>query len=174
MAKFIPPRKALRPIGPSIAYIELTRGMYALIDIEDADDVERFNWYTDPMNMGLNIYASRSAREKGRKKYRSMHKHIFGSVPEGMTVDHKSCNSLDNRRSNLRLASRQEQMFNRRAGKSNKSRFKGVSPYGNKWRASITVNYKQTHLGLFSSPEGAHQAYCNAAKELFGEFVRTN
>ena len=62
----------------------------------------------------------------------------------------------------------------RRIRKDNKSGFKGVtwSTAANKWAASITINGKRKHLGTFASAKEAHNAYCRAAENAFGEFAR--
>ena len=61
--------------------------------------------------------------EKGKMIY--MHREIM-QPPEGMIVDHKSRNKLDNSRDNLRVCTREENMRNRAKAIRCSSRFKGV------------------------------------------------
>jgi len=84
-------------------------------------------------------------------------------------------NGLDNRRANLRLATRSENLRNRAVHCNNTSGYRGVrwKPARRKWVANITLNGQQHHLGYHATPEAAHQAYCAAARELHGEFART-
>jgi len=92
-------------------------------------------------------------------------------------IDHVNHNGLDNRRSNLRLATIQENQFNRQIQKTTKSsQYKGVSweTKQNKWRPSIKFNNQNIHLGSFTSEEDAARAYDKVAKELFGEFCCLN
>lgn len=88
-------------------------------------------------------------------------------------IDHINGNKLDNRRCNLREATHQQNNFNKPRLKRNTPGFKGVSYRKDidKYRAYISVNYKQISLGCFDTPEEAHQAYCNAAKKYHGEFA---
>jgi len=83
---------------------------------------------------------------------------------------------LDNRRENLRVASRTQNLGNQRkqAGKTNP--FKGVwwHEVSGKWRASIQVNGKQKHLGMFVDPVDAALAYDTAARSHFGAFAHAN
>ena len=85
-------------------------------------------------------------------------------------IDHINCDGLDNRWVNLREAKREENCWNRRMGKSNKSGFKGVSwDDGLKtWTATI-----RARLGRFDTPEGAADAYARASAILHGAFGRT-
>jgi hypothetical protein len=75
-------------------------------------------------------------------------------------IDHISRIQLDNRRSNLRPATRQEQNRNQGKSKNNKSGVKGVSwnKNTNRWRATIRINGRQLHLGLFDDLENAARA----------------
>jgi hypothetical protein len=50
----------------------------------------------------------------------------------------------------------------------NKSGYTGVSAFGNKWKAQITVNKKAIHLGLFNTPEEAHESFVNAQLKFRG------
>lgn len=84
-------------------------------------------------------------------------------------IDHKNKVKTDDRFANLRSASRQENMANRRGW--SKSGFKGVREHKpGRFSALITVNGKQKHLGVFDTPENAHKAYVNAAAKSFGAF----
>jgi hypothetical protein len=70
---------------------------------------------------------------------------------------------------NLRVSTNSQNCANRRP--RGKSGFKGVWFDYNCWRAAATLNGKRVHLGRFSSPELAHAAYLEAAKELHGEYA---
>ena len=54
--------------------------------------------------------------------------------------------------------------------------YKGVClcKKSNKWRATIMIDGKNKHLGLFTNEEDAAQAYNTKAIELFGEFANLN
>ena len=88
-------------------------------------------------------------------------------------LDHKDRDRRNNRITNLRLATHSENKANRSAPSNNSSGIKGVSfnKQMRKWQASICKQYKQNHLGFFSSKEGAAEAYRTAAVKLFGEFA---
>ena len=88
-----------------------------------------------------------------------------GDDPGHLTVDHKNCNRSDNRLVNLRLASRLQQMRNRKAKGYTWDKARG------KWSASIGVNRKRIHLGRFDTKEEAAAAYQEAATAYFGEFA---
>jgi hypothetical protein len=100
-----------------------------------------------------------------------MHR-LFAGAP-GMDVDHINGNGLDNRRCNLRPATRSQNNMNR-AKRRGVSKFKGVSPKRGKWRAYLKTGKKQHNLGVFESEYDAARAYDVKAKEMFGEFARVN
>jgi hypothetical protein len=87
-------------------------------------------------------------------------------------IDHRDLNPSNNKWNNLREASDTQNKMNTSIKKSNKSGFKGVIKISDKYRAAIRINGIKTHLGHFNTPEEAHEAYCNAAREYFGEFAR--
>lgn len=99
--------------------------------------------------------------------------YVHGEWP-ARTVDHINLNKLDNRISNLRLATPTENNANTAKGSRNSSGFKGVTWHKGcgKWQAAIKVGGKNHHLGLFETPELAHAAYCGASKVAFGKFAR--
>lgn len=103
--------------------------------------------------------------------------HVHGDWPNG-EVDHVNLDRSDNRISNLRLATNQTQSANRRVLKNNRLGIKGVGistwrvRKPQRYRARIRVRDKLIHLGYFSTPEAASEAYAAAAKKHFGEFAR--
>lgn len=144
--------------------IPLTQGKFAKVDDEDYNDLSRHKW-----RLCSNRYAGRLS------KTIYMHR-VVAKTPPGMDTDHINGDTLDNRRSNLRTCSATENQRNRSKNSSNKSGYKGVSWNINagKWRATITVNRKNIHIGYFATAELAAQAYDDAAQKHGGEFARLN
>lgn len=88
-------------------------------------------------------------------------------------IDHHNGDKSDNRLDNLRLCDNSGNQHNQGKRKTNTSGYKGVSWHkqSNCWRATIYVNSRQRSLGLYERPEDAYSAYCEAARELHGQFA---
>ena len=99
--------------------------------------------------------------------------YVTGQWPEH-EIDHVNGDRLDNRFCNLRQATRTQNGRNLGMKKNNTSGYRGVTwdAQSQRWKAQITVNRKQIHIGLFDTPKEAHVAYCKAAVFYFGEFAR--
>lgn len=149
--------------------IKLTRGLVALVDDSDYEQLNAHKWYAQAH--GRTSYAHRTLG----KKLISMHRVIM-NPPVGMVIDHKDCNGLNNQRANLRICTRLENARNRPKYKSNKSGYKGVcwNTKDKRWIAKIKLNNKIIHLGSFLSPLEASKAYIVACKKLHGEFANIN
>jgi len=105
-----------------------------------------------------------------------MHRQIV-CAPKHLFVDHINGDGLDNRRENIRLATKRQNSQNMVRKRPNKtSRFKGVSKsqHHNGWRATIKVNGARIHLGYFKDESDAARAYDAAAIEHFGPFAAPN
>ena len=91
-------------------------------------------------------------------------------------VDHRNRDKSDNRASNLVWATRSENCHNRTKWAGCSSKFVGVfwNAQRNKWQASIKVNGKSKHLGLFLVEEEAARAYDSSALEQYGDRARLN
>ena len=153
-------------------YIELTKGQKAIVDDEDYDWLNDFNWYYAKAG-----YAARGIRNRkeGWQKKILMHREIM-NASIGKEVDHINGDGLDNRRSNLRLATHAQNIRNGKHRTNNTSGYKGVfwQKDHKKWCARIMIDYKPKHLGYFNTPEEAAQAYNEAAIEYSKEFGRLN
>ncbi len=94
------------------------------------------------------------------------------TVPDGHMIDHRDRNPHNNRIDNLRIATHNQNSYNRKKKcDSDPNMPKCVRPHNGKFWARIQVNGKRRSLGLHSTPEEAYAAYCKAAKELHGEFA---
>lgn len=87
-------------------------------------------------------------------------------------IDHKDGNGLNNKWSNLRLATVAQNTANSKMYSTNTVGFKGVQRNKRRFQARIIVDGKFHHLGMFATAEEAHDAYVKAAKKHFGEFAR--
>lgn len=98
--------------------------------------------------------------------------YVHGEWPKD-DIDHINNNRSDNRISNLREATRSQNLQNASIMSNNTSGYKGVFWIKNKnrWSAQIKINGKRRRLGVFKTALDAHKAYCLAAKEGFGEFA---
>jgi hypothetical protein len=166
-----------RPIRPiriegDVAYVTLTKGYEAIIDAADVPLVEGFNWSAFVNKDRRTVYAVRGGRYGPKRLLIRMHRVIM-NTPSEMKTDHIDGNGLNNRRTNLRVATNSENMRNRGAPTNNTSGFKGVSAVSNgKWSAKIKLKYKLYYIGSFDTPEAAHAAYVAASELLHGEFAR--
>lgn len=157
--------------------IPLTQGKVALVDDEDFELVSRYKWWLHRVKCTAYAITGRTGRAN---KQVFMHRLILGAAT-GQQCDHRNSNGLDNRRSNLRACTHQQNQQNRRkqrqrSGKPCSSRFKGVcwQKEHRCWRVHITHNGNVMHLGYFHSEHDAARAYDAKATELFGEFALLN
>lgn len=156
--------------------IELSRGYFALIDDDDFDRVSAHAWHVRN-NYDRGMYATTNLKiSSSPRKYEtlSMHRFIM-RANTGEVIDHANRNGLDNRKENLRVATRSTNAANskHRADRST-SPYRGVYKEREKYRAQIRVEGKLHHLGRFVCPMEAAMAYDYAAGHFFGEFAVKN
>jgi hypothetical protein len=145
--------------------------LFTLVDDKDFEKINSHKWHLIKGKSHKLGYAV--SKINGKNVY--MHRFII-NPPKNKEVDHINIDSLDNRRSNLRICTKRENQSNTAILSSNTTGYKGVGyrAYCNLYRATIMINRKQKALGYFKTAREAATAYNNAAKELFGEFARLN
>ena len=162
--------------GYTFRRIYLGENVWTIVDTRDYYQLNGYNWYLS--SNGSNFYAFRNAKiGPGKIKMVSIHRQIM-DFPEGRIVDHKDNNTLDNRRSNLRLATYSQNAFNRAKVKTKtSSRYIGVyfEKTTGRWTVKIrTGRGKRLWLGRYDSEIDAAKAYDKAAKKYHGEFAKLN
>jgi len=157
-----------------VCKITLTRGFEALVD---PADYERFlgngKWTAHPGYKGK-VYAKRYGRKNGKQCVVFLHR-LITDAPDGMVVDHINGNTLDNRRSNLRLCTHQQNSWNRKSTVANTGFF-GVHKNfrKNSWRGIVCLNGKLHYTRSCKSPEQAARLRDELAIRLCGEFATLN
>lgn len=175
-AKPRPPRRFSRtsplalpePPNDKIRYIPLTRGLFATVDAADYPELSKHKWIATVMRNST--YATRS--RNGRTIY--MHREIM-QPPPGMVVDHIDHNGVNNSRDNLRVCTRQQNLWNS-PGPGNPSGYKGVwhNPKSGRYDAGIIFNGCPIRLGSFDDPAEAARVRDRKARELQGPYAYIN
>lgn len=154
--------------------ISLSQGQYAIVDAEDYEWLSTYTWWAqyDP---SIDNYYVRTQVKRASKDWPCipMHRMIMGlEQGDSRVVDHVNRNTLDNRRSNLRIATRWENALNKGITSRNTSGYKGVQwrKARSRWIALIRVNGKLINLGSRKCKEEAYKLYCEASKKYHGEF----
>lgn len=164
--------------------ISLTQGYVTLVDDED------HQWVTDMGKWYFNLYEDKehgyavrhtncdTVDGKDKRQLLKMHRIIMEHHNHDIAnrvVDHINRNCLDNRKSNLRIASVAQNRVNSRMNSNNTSGYRGVTKRSpTRWEARIKYNQTLIHLGTFKTGEVAAKAYDAKAKELFGDFAQLN
>ncbi|ARP90310.1 hypothetical protein CAL14_08440 [Bordetella genomosp. 9] len=101
--------------------------------------------------------------------------YVTGEWPTSL-LDHIDLNRANNRWTNLRTASPSQNSANSPMRRHNSTGFKGVTLNRKvgKYRARITVEHREHHLGFFDTASQAYEAYRNASLKFHGEFGRAS
>lgn len=128
-------------------------------DLVDADEVERHTWYVNDKG-----YATTTINEQ----HVTMHQ-LIGCAG----YDHIDRDTLNNRRSNLRYCTQQENRRNSSVYSNNQTGITGVSwsKEKEKWRVSIGIDYKSKHIGYYLNFDDAVKARLQAEAKYFKEFA---
>lgn len=148
--------------------INLKCGAKALVDDLDYLRLKKYSWH-----LGSLGYVKRSERTaEGKQTTIRMARQIMNPAKD-MEVDHINHNVLDNRRRNLRIVTKQQNIWNSGPRSVNTTVIKGVGWHKlvKKYQARIPHGGKTMHIGYFDDPLEAKSAYQSKAIELRGEFA---
>ena len=162
-----------------MAYIVKTIEQELLRELLDyAPDTGKFTWRKARCNNRIKANTIAGYKTPNgyitityNKTYYSAHRlvwiYMYGSIPEGLTVDHKNGIRDDNCLENLRLATRHEQKQNMTPLKNNTSGYTGVTWHkrDRKWMARIMLLGTRYLVGRFDTSEEASEAYKKAKQE---------
>jgi len=168
--EFTPNRFDHRGDGTTVLFLERKNRepLTCLIDTSDFDSVSGHRWHALEQNT---IYAYTTIRKpSGARTSLLLHRLLLPTVND---VHHINRIGLDNRRQNLRPATRSQNLANtRKRVDAISSTYRGVSATksGNNFRARI----QDTMLGVFKTETEAALAYNVSAKERFGPFASLN
>jgi len=136
----------------AIMAIPLTKGLFALVDGKNYQLLSKHKWFAT--KSGRTFYAQRAVRRNGKLYRILMHREILGlSYGDKKQTDHINHNGLDNRETNIRPCTKQQNHHNSQLQSNNTSGYKGVSWYkkGEKWGARIKYEMKIIYLGTFNN-----------------------
>ena len=152
--------------------IKLTQGKFAIVDNEDYEWLNQWKWCYNSDG-----YTARGQWDPVTKKIITILMHrLIMNAKKGEEVDHANHNTLDNRKCNLRICTKFQNMQNSKLQKNRSSKYKGVCWHkdNKKWKAYITYEGKRIHLGYYDIEEEAARVYDKKAIELFGKFAYLN
>lgn len=160
--------------------IPLTKGATTIVDDKDYDLLSKMITARKSMakwHLNGEGYATARIWDKSTKTSKLVRLHRFlMDVDSTKEIDHINGIRTDNRRCNLRICNRTLNNANRFKRNNTTSKYKGVSwsKCAKKW--TVQLGYKGVHYyyGLYNSEEEAAKVYDKKAKEVFGEFARTN
>ncbi len=169
-----------QPADESIKLIPLTQGLNAIVDSWNYDWLMQWDWIAHWNPNPKSFYAVRKERVDGKLKRIAMHREIM-KVSDALQVDHiRTGDTLDNRESNLRVATVSQNAANRRKRADNTSGYKGVTfyPRNGKWMSQLCTRTdgrrSNRFLGYFDTPEEAARAYDTESIRVHGEFAHLN
>lgn len=134
-------------------------------DLEDYDLIKNYCWY----ECGSTGYMqTRTPNNEWIYMHRLITKNKY------KIVDHINRNKLDNRKVNLRDATKRINILNREGVIStNTSGYTGVyfNDQRQKWESQICINNKTKHLGSYKNKDDAIIVRLKAEKKYYGEFA---
>lgn len=138
-------------------------GKKFIFDKDDFDLLKGHAWFENDQGYIMTSLGKRSMR---------MHRMLV-NCKDGDIIDHRNRNRVDNRRCNLRVATRQLNGMNRGANKNSRTGVKGVGfdTRSKRYIARMVVDGMSIHLGTFRTQEEAQKARQTAEERCFGEFA---
>lgn len=139
-------------------------------DLEDYDKIKDYCWYYYCGYLTTNDYSDPNKQ----KQYR-FHRLVMGITDPNIMVDHIKHPKgdelkIDNRKSNLRIASNSQNQMNKHIQSNNTSGVPGVSYHRGRWEAYISINKKYTYIGGSKNFDEAVKIRKDAEKKYYKDY----
>jgi len=168
-----------RPYQPfvdgDLGFLPLSRGKWTVVDAADFETASVLKWCACPSRSAHSVrwYADRRPTIDGRLTSQRLHRFLLDAASDE-DVDHRNRDSLDNRRVNLRRATRSQNLCNKSQAPG-LSGFVGVGLHcGGLWYARVQKDRRVYSAGYHRDPVSAARARDALALRLHGDFVRLN
>jgi len=161
--------------GYAFRRIKLTRGQYAIVDPEDFERLNQHKWHVT--HYGYAARAVPHTSGKSRKQGAVYMHNVVCPAPDGMITDHINRNPYDNRKANLRPATRRQNVWNRKfVRRGGRTRYNGIRWDKNKqqWQVRLTIKGRRESFGYYADEVEAAKAYDRVARQHRGEFAVLN
>lgn len=164
------------------------QGYKVQVDDEDVERIMQNKWHLHRskrhLDLGIYYFLSSACKSTGMPDMR-LHRFIM-NAPDGYVVDHINRDTLNCHKSNLRITTQTQNIFNRGHQKNNKSGNRGIyyNATDGQWNISFVINGKHPSY-RFSTKESAQCAAewiihnlltdrdVNSVKDTYGEFPET-
>ena len=141
------------------------KGEEFYFDLEDYDKIKDYYWLKTE-------YGYIHSTNRKDKQYVFLHRLVMNINDPEIICDHINCNKIDNRKNNLRIATRSGNATNRPPYEKSVSGYSGVTfdKTKNKWLVRIYINHKQVNLGCYDNLDEAIAKPLKAEEKYYGEF----
>lgn len=138
-------------------------------DLEDYNKIKDYCWFIDSNG----YLVAKDEHHNNIKLHRKILNLEYG---DNKCVDHINHDKMDNRKSNLRIVTNQQNMMNQKLKDCNTSGVTGVhwDNTNGYWVAQIGYNKQKIHIGNFSNFDEAVKARKKAEEKYFGEYSYNN
>ena len=142
-----------------------SKGEEFYFDLEDYDKIKDYYWLKTE-------YGYIHSTNRKDKQYVFLHRLVMNINDPEIICDHINCNKIDNRKNNLRIATRSGNATNRPPYEKSVSGYSGVTfdKTKNKWLVRIYINHKQVNLGCYDNLDEAIAKRLKAEEKYYGEF----
>lgn len=160
------------------AEILMINNLSTIVDLDDVDKVSPYLWFAYYKDIKYGRYV-KMARKHSQKFFNKnqiqLHRFILGVNDPKVCVDHIDHNTLNNTKSNIRICTFQENLWNIGPKKTNKLGLKGITlTSSNRYCVRIQVDGKTMRLGNYIDLREAIEVFNEAAKKYHGEFACLN
>lgn len=144
---------------------------FAQVDDSDYDELIKHSWSVLKTKCGILYAVKKTGIGNGTVR---LHRFIMKVTDPKMEIDHKDGDGLNCQRNNMRIATHEQNNYNRKT--KGKSKYNGVSwcKERGSWEACIKANGIRHRLGRFKDEETAARVRDKKAIQLHGEFAKLN